>query len=126
MTTELRKVITNRSKLIKSPWKLETSNARKAFQWPKEFMCYTFFSKHRFLSIQLQCCLNFSWIELQMLLRCCLIRMKHKHHYLETLFIFTVFVTMSRPRSICIVYMWYFFIFIFIFIIINRIIISWI
>ena len=34
---------------------------------------YTFFYKQRFFWTQRQCCLTFSWIELQMLLRCCLI-----------------------------------------------------
>ena len=38
-------------------------------------MNYTlsFFYKQRFFSTQLHCCLTFSWIELQMLLTCCLI-----------------------------------------------------
>ena len=41
-----------------------------------------FFYGQRFFSTQPQCCLTFSWIELQMLLRCCLayisiIRVKH-------------------------------------------------
>ena len=37
-------------------------------------ICYKhFFSKQHLFSAQLQCCLNFSWIELQMLLSCCLI-----------------------------------------------------
>ena len=37
-------------------------------------VCYKhFFSKQHLFSAQLQCCLNFSWIELQMLLSCCLI-----------------------------------------------------
>ena len=34
---------------------------------------YTFFYKKRHISTQLQCCLTFSWIELQMLPRCCFI-----------------------------------------------------
>ena len=33
----------------------------------------SFFYKQRFFSTQLHCCLTFSWIELQMLLTCCLI-----------------------------------------------------
>ena len=32
---------------------------------------HAFFYKQRFLSTQPRCCLTFSWIELQMLLRCC-------------------------------------------------------
>ena len=34
---------------------------------------HAFFYKQRFFTIQPQCCLTFSWIEAQMLLRCCLI-----------------------------------------------------
>ena len=34
---------------------------------------YTLFYKQRLFSTQRQCCLTFSWIEPQMLLRCCLI-----------------------------------------------------
>ena len=34
---------------------------------------YTLFHRQRFFSTQPQCCFTFSWIELQMLLRCCLI-----------------------------------------------------
>ena len=34
-----------------------------------------FFYKQRFFSAQPQCCLTFSWTELQMLLRCCLIHL---------------------------------------------------
>ena len=35
---------------------------------------HAFFYKQRFFSTQPQCCLTFLWIELQMLLRCCLIQ----------------------------------------------------
>ena len=34
---------------------------------------HVFYHKQRFFSTQPQCCLTFSWIELQVLLRCCLI-----------------------------------------------------
>ena len=45
-------------------------------------LCHGFFYKQRFFSTQLQYCLTFSWIELQMLLMCCvfhttIIIMKH-------------------------------------------------
>ena len=40
-----------------------------------------------------------------MLLSCCFI---HKHHHIETLFIFTIFVSPSKPRSIYVIYMIYF------------------
>ena len=47
----------------------------------------------------------------------------YKHHHTESHFIFTIFVSMSRHRSIYVVSMWSFFsFFIFIFIMINRII----
>ena len=36
-------------------------------------LCTRFFYKQHFFSTQLQCLLAFSWIELQTLLRCCLI-----------------------------------------------------
>ena len=37
--------------------------------------CYTrFFISNAFFLFKPQCCLTFSWVELQMLLRCCLIR----------------------------------------------------
>ena len=38
-----------------------------------QFDYMLFYYKQRFFSTQPQCCLIFSWIELQMLLRCCLI-----------------------------------------------------
>ena len=57
--------------------------------------------KQRFFSIQLQSCLPFLCIELQMLLRCWLI-----HHYTETHFIFSIFGSMSKPRSIYTVSLW--------------------
>ena len=57
-----------------------TSNSRRNKKWIK----YTFikiganehtlfYIKNAFFSIQLQRCLTFSWIKVQMLLRCCLI-----------------------------------------------------
>ena len=49
----------------------------------------------------------------------------YKHHYTDTLLIFTIFVFMSRPRTNYVVFIRSFFIFIFIFNMINRII-SWI
>ena len=82
------------------------------------FFKYTLFDEKRFFSTQLQCCLNFSRIELQMLLRCSLV-----HHYPETHFIFKIFVTMSRPmsRSIYFVLCDLYFIFSLIFIVIIHI-----
>ena len=59
--------------------------------------------------------LTFSWIELQMLLRCYLI------HLTVIIFVFTLFVYISRPRSIYVGSMW-FFICISIFIMISFII----
>ena len=46
--------------------------------------------------------LTFSWIELQMLLRCYLI------HLTVIIFVFTLFVYISRPRSIYAESMWFF------------------
>ena len=59
-----------------------------------------FFYKQHFLTIQPHCCLASSWTELKMLARCRLI------HKTETNFIFSLFVSMPRPRSIFIVSMW--------------------
>ena len=75
------------------------------------------FHKQRFFSTKPQCCFTFSWIELQMLLRCCLI---HQSIIILRHLILTVFLSMSRSK----LYMSYlcdvFFIFIIIFIMINR------
>ena len=48
------------------------------------------FRLQRFFSTQLRCCLFFSWIELQMLLMCCLIRLSimKLRHYLCLLYLF--------------------------------------
>ena len=81
-----------------------------------------FFYKQRFFSAQHQRCLTFSWIQVQMLLSCCLI---HISIIIVRLFIFTKFVFMSRPRSIYLTLCDLFFILIFIFIVINHIV-SWI
>ena len=62
----------------------------------------SFFYEQRSFSTQPQFCLTFSWIELQMLLRCCL----YKHHHTESPFMFTVFVPKSRPRSIHVSSVW--------------------
>ena len=62
------------------------------------FLYYTlFFYKQHFFSTKSQCSLTFSWIELQMLLRCCL---KDTSIIILRLFIFTIFVPVSRPRYI--------------------------
>ena len=62
----------------------------------------SFLYKERFFATQAQCCLTFSWIKLQMLLRCCLIHipiivMRH---------ILYLFLSMSRPKSIYVVSLW--------------------
>ena len=68
-------------------------------------MTYTLF----FVSnAQPQCCLTFSWIELQMLLWCCLMC---DYHYIETNFTFSIFVCMFSPRSVYVVFMWSIFLF---------------
>ena len=73
-----------------------------------------FFHKQRFFSTQPQCCLTFSWIEFQMLLN------TYGHHHTETLFMFTIFLLMSRSRLFMSYLCDLFLIFIFIFIMINR------
>ena len=58
----------------------------------------------RLFSTLPQCCLIFSWIKFQMLVRCCLI---HTNHHTETLFVFTYLCPcLTRPRSIYVVSMW--------------------
>ena len=82
-----------------------------------------FFYKQRFFSTQSQCCLTLSWIELQMLFRCCLINkgIIIVRHIIHLLYL--------RPCLHLGLFMLYlcdlFFIFIVIFIMFNRII-SWI
>ena len=62
--------------------------------------------KQRFFSTQPQCCLTFTWIELQMFLWCWLI---HISISIVRHLIFIAFVFMSNPRSIYVVSMWSFF-----------------
>ena len=62
-----------------------------------------FFCKQLVFSAQPQCCLTFLWLEFQMLLRCCLIDI---NIIILRHLIFTIFVSMSRPRSIYVVSMW--------------------
>ena len=76
-----------------------------------------FFYKQRFFSTQPRCCLTFSWIELQTLLRCCLI---YNHHYTETHFTISLFESMSKLRSIYVISLWSIFNFQPIFIAINH------
>ena len=66
-----------------------------------QFNFKRFFYKQRFFSTHPQWCLDLSWIDLQMLLRCCLIHITIIMH-----FIFSIFESMYRPRSIYVVYMW--------------------
>ena len=85
-----------------------------------------FFHKKRFFSTQCQCCLKFLWIELQMLLRCCLIQISIiiLRHFLclvyscPCLYLCLFSLVPSFMSYICDL----FFIFIFILITINRII----
>ena len=83
---------------------------------------YTLLYNQSLLSTQPECCLTFSWIKLQMLLRCCLIRtciilLRH--------FLYLLYLCPSLDLGLCMSYLCgLFFIFISIFIMINRII-SW-
>ena len=87
------------------------------------FWATRFFYKQRFFSTQRQCWLTFSWIELQTLLRCCLI------HIIIIILRHVLYLLYLCPCLDLGLFMSYlcdlFFIFIFIFIMINRII-SWI
>ena len=84
---------------------------------------HAFSYKQRFFSTQPQCCLTFSWIECQMLVRCCLIHISiiTLRHFLHLLYLCPcLYIGLFMP------YLWdLFFIFAFIFIVTNRII-SWI
>ena len=87
---------------------------------------YTFFAyKQRFFSTQPQCCLTFSWIQLQMLPRYCLIHISIiiLRHFVFTMF--TIFTTFTPRLDLCLfmsVLCDLFLIFIFIFILVHRII----
>ena len=75
-----------------------------------------FFWKQHFFSTQPQCCLTFSWIELQMLLRYCLI-------YISIIilrhFLYLLYLCPSLDQGLFISYLCYLF-FIFIFVMVNR------
>ena len=58
---------------------------------------YTLFHKPGFFSTQLQCCLTLSWIEPQILLKCCLLFIDMT---LPRDAIFFIFVSMFTSRSI--------------------------
>ena len=68
-----------------------------------------------------QCCLIFSWIELEMLLRCCIIHIS----IILRRFLYLLYLRKCQDLGLFVSYLFSFFIFIFIFIMINRII-SWI
>ena len=77
-----------------------------------------FFEKQRFLSTQPQCCLTFSWIELQMLLRYSLI---HLGMIILRHFLYLLYLCPSLDLGLLMSYLCdLLFIFIFIFIMINR------
>ena len=98
----------------------------KSFYWENRFSQnfnfpnskYTLFHKQYFYSAKPQCCWTFSWIKPKMLLRCCLI-------YITIIvlrhFMFRIFASMSRPRSISVASMWPIFYFNLTFIAINHI-----
>ena len=78
-----------------------------------------FFYNQSFFSTQTQWSLTFSWICLQILFRCCLIHIAITilRHY--TFCIFSIFVSMSKPRSMLYLYD-LFFIFNLFFIVIDH------
>ena len=89
--------------------------------WIMQPMEYTtcFFYKQHFFSTQTQYCLTFSWIEFQMLLRCCLIDtvttiLRH--------ILYLVYLCPSLDRCLFMLYLCdLFFIFCLIFIVINYV-----
>ena len=98
-------------------WHIMTNNARH------HYLATRFFYKQRFFSTQPQCCLTFSWIELQMLLRCCLI---HISIIILRRFIYLLYLCPCLHLGLFMPYLREsIFIFVFIFIMINCII-SWI
>ena len=73
-----------------------------------------FFYKQRFFSTHPQCCLTFSWIELQMLIRC---RLIHKSIIILKDFLYLLYLCPCLYLGLFFSYLCYvFFIFIFIFI----------
>ena len=81
-----------------------------------------FFYKQRFFSTQPQCCLTFSWIELQMSLSCCLI---HTGIIILRHFLYLIYLSPYLGQGLFMSYLCdLFLIFIFFFIMINSVI-SW-
>ena len=81
----------------------KTSDSRRNKKWIKyAFIKGTnkihvfFITNAFFFSSQPQRCLTFSWIELQMLIRCCLI---DKHHHTEIILIFTICIELGLFMS---------------------------
>ena len=94
---------------------------------PYALMLYTLFYKQRFFSTLPQCCLAFSWIDFQMLLRYCLIHIRcwliHITIIILEHFLYLFYLDPCLDLRLFRPYLCYlFFIFIFIVIIINRII----
>ena len=67
---------------------------------PSSHVC-DFFINNVFFSTQPQCCLTFSWIELQMLLRCCLIHIRIS--ILRLILYLSIIVPMSRLKFVYVV-----------------------
>ena len=79
---------------------------------------YTLFHRQRFFSTQPQCCFTFSWIELQMLLRCCL---RHKSIIIPRHFLCLLYLSPCLELDLFMLYLCdLFFIFTFNFITINH------
>ena len=69
---------------------------------------YTLFYKQRFFSTQPQCCLTFSWIELQVLLRCCLI---HRSIIILRDFLYFIYLFSCLDLGLSISYLCHLFLF---------------
>ena len=83
------------------------------------FNIHAFFYKQRFFSTHPRCCLTFSWIELQMLLKCCLI---HLTIIIRRHILYSEYLCRCLGLDLFMSYLYYlFFIFGLIFIVINHI-----
>ena len=90
--------------------------------WWLRKLVHAFFYKLQFFSTQPQCCLTFSWIKFQMLLRFCLI---HKSIIILGDFLYLLYLCLCLYLGLFLSYLCNLcFIFIFIFMMISRIILS--
>ena len=90
---------------------------RRKIAWFKPSSLHALFYKQRFFSIQPQCCLTFSWIELDMLFMCCLI---HKSIIVLRRFLYLLYLYPCQDLDLFMLFLCdLFFIFIFISVMIS-------